>query len=104
MTPIEEQIGGLDQTTLEAAEGVEAPVAPTALKPQRKRGKIAFWLACGWLFLVFFGAIFADLLPLHPYDAIVDGLDARTPPRLSIHEPLGTDSIGRSMTSRIVYG
>src|SRR5262245_39526632 len=100
-TPTEQQIGGLDQTTLEAAEGlVETPVAPTALKPQRKRGKIAFWLACFWLFWVFFGAIFADLLPLHPYDAIVDGLDARTAPRLSIHEPLGTDSIGRSMTSR----
>jgi peptide/nickel transport system permease protein len=63
-----------------------------------------FWLAIGWLSLIVFLAIFADLLPLHAFDTFVNDLKPRTAPRFSFHEPLGTDVLGRSETTRLIYG
>lgn len=83
------------------AGGVRAnAIAPTRRK---RRGRIAFWLAVGWLAAVLFAAVLADLLPLHPYDQLT-GLRPRTAPRLSFEEALGTDGFGRSVVSRLVYG
>lgn len=82
----------------------KAPEVPTAFGRQRKPARLAIWLSVGWLFFVIFVAVFANVLPIKPYDEFVQGLDARQPPRLSFNEPLGTDSIGRSMISRLVFG
>jgi peptide/nickel transport system permease protein len=80
------------------------PVA-TALRPStRKPKRWALWLAIGWLTLIVLMAVFADHLPLHPYAEFVPGLRARTGVGFRLHEPLGTDTIGRSMASRIAYG
>jgi peptide/nickel transport system permease protein len=68
-----------------------------------KRGPLGplFWICVGWLGLNVFGAIFANLLPLHNpdfgnFNAISQGPGA--------HYWLGTDDLGRDIFSRIVYG
>ncbi|OAA19784.1 peptide/nickel transport system permease protein [Frankia sp. EI5c] len=75
------------------------PAQPTA----RRRRDVALTLSLAWIALVLAVAVFADLLPLRPYGAIVAGLDARTPPGW-VREFLGTDAIGRSITARLAYG
>jgi peptide/nickel transport system permease protein len=70
----------------------------------RRRGRLTFWMAMGWVGLVVFVAVFADLLPLRSYDVLVVDLSPRVAPRWSFTEPFGTDSIGRSVTSRLAYG
>jgi peptide/nickel transport system permease protein len=70
----------------------------------RYRKGVIVWLAVGWLVLVVLGALLADVLPLHRYDLFVTDLRPRTAPRLSFTEPLGTDVIGRSTLSRLVFG
>lgn len=75
-----------------------------ALRPPAARGRVLVWLAVGWLVLVGVAALCADLLPLPSPVSIVADLPARTPPRLSWTEPLGTDAIGRSVLSRVVFG
>jgi peptide/nickel transport system permease protein len=60
-----------------------------------------FWIAVGWMTLVFALAIFADVLPLHsPTD--MDMLARRAP--FSAAHWLGTDGLGRDELSRLVYG
>jgi peptide/nickel transport system permease protein len=65
--------------------------------------RIGLWGAISWVGLVVFVALFADLLPLHPYDQFTD-LSSRTPPGWRAPEFLGTDSLGRSVLSRLMYG
>jgi len=91
-------------------EPVEAAAAPAPVVGARTRRRVrrprnvAFWLASAWLGAVAAAALLADVLPLEPYDTIVSGM----PPRASVGsawpEFLGTDGLGRSMTSRLVYG
>jgi peptide/nickel transport system permease protein len=104
---------GSDQLT--AVQG--APLSPppvrrrlSSLGPEavfrrapRFKGRFLLWVALTWIGLVAFGAIFANLLPLKPYDAIVNGLPVRTAPGLRA-QFLGTDLIGRSVLSRVVFG
>ncbi len=61
-----------------------------------------FWLCVGWLFLISFCAIFADILPFD--DPLSTDLDQQFAPILSEGHLLGTDSVGRDMLSRVVYG
>lgn len=67
-------------------------------------GRVIVWLSVGWLAVVVLAAVFADLLPLQPYDLPVAGMRPRTPPGFAFPEPFGTDVVGRSMLSRLVYG
>lgn len=74
-----------------------APVA----RPSGRRLGLAVKLAFGWLILLIVLALTADLLPLHDYVTAADA------PSLRPHwgaEFLGTDSVGRSTLSRVIYG
>jgi peptide/nickel transport system permease protein len=87
-----------------------APAPPTTgrrKRPHRARGRFAFGFATGWLGLCIALSLLADLLPLKHYAETPDSgvTDAfRRKPGLRFDEPLGTDSLGRSELSRIIYG
>jgi peptide/nickel transport system permease protein len=90
---------------LESRAGTGVPITQSAVftRPLRRRTSLAFWLAVGWTFLILLVAALADLLPLFPYDRIVPKLGPAAWPRLGA-ELAGTDAIGRSVLSRLVYG
>lgn len=68
----------------------------------RRRGRVTFWIAGGWLGLVIFLAVFADWLPfVHSYSS-GSVLDGKLPP--SLDHWMGTDVNGRDIFSRWVYG
>lgn len=69
----------------------------------KKRRSVLVWLSYGWLILIIGLAVFAPLLPFPSFAVPIDT------PRMSPQFPplellLGTDNLGRSMLSRIVYG
>src|SRR5690242_15302942 len=69
--------------------------------PRGRRLGLLFWVAAGWMVLVFAVAIFADLLPL-PSPTDMDMLARRGP--FSAAHWLGTDGLGRDELSRLIYG
>ena len=97
----------VEQVVSIETETARPKAATGARKPRRQRGRYAFRFACGWLGLCLFVSIFADLLPLKDYAATPDAgvTDAfRRGPGFRFDEPLGTDSLGRSELSRVIYG
>jgi peptide/nickel transport system permease protein len=67
----------------------------------RRRKDVLFWLCLGFIALVVFGAIFANLLPLpNPNAQNYAAVEAGP----SLHHLLGTDDLGRDLLSRIVFG
>jgi peptide/nickel transport system permease protein len=101
LAPPTDTSDGLPEGTL---EDLVVPGPEPVIPKRRKQRNILFWVAVGWIAIVVFVAVFADVLPIHRYDGIIDGMPPREAPRLSIHEPLGTDVIGRSIVSRLIYG
>jgi peptide/nickel transport system permease protein len=76
-----------------------APVVPAVRKPR----SILVYLSVVWLVVIIGAAVFASVLPLAPYDVPIGS--PRTPPGFgSFDALLGTDTLGRSMLSRVVYG
>jgi peptide/nickel transport system permease protein len=74
-----------------------------AVSPVRQRRRLGglFWAAIVWIAIVSLAAIFADVLPFgSPTD--MDMLERRANP--SAEHLLGTDSLGRDMLSRLIYG
>jgi len=72
-----------------------------------RRGDARLWLAGGWLLLALLAAIFAPLIA--PQDPLAqDLMFERLPPFwIQGSEPgfwLGTDSLGRDLLSRLIYG
>ena len=96
--------GTVGAPTAPARTAVVPPARAATTWTKRTRTPLSVGVAVTWLSIVVLAALLADLLPLVDYRIRVDGLASRQPPRLSFHEPLGTDTIGRSMLSRVVYG
>lgn len=82
----------------------EAPDRPerAAPAPGRRRARPGVWLAAGWLTVVIVVAVLADLLPLA--DPTANLTPGATAPFTQWPEFLGTDRLGRSVLSRVVYG
>jgi len=79
---------------------VSEEIIATPVKQTRRLGTL-FWMAVGWIVLVFALAIFAPVLPLSsPTD--MDMLDRRAP--FSALHWLGTDGLGRDELARLIYG
>jgi peptide/nickel transport system permease protein len=70
-------------------------------RPRRAAGSVSVLLAVSWLTMLVLAAIFADLLPIRGFEKVVG--DSATGPGFT-REFLGTDQIGRSLVSRVVYG
>ena len=73
----------------------------------RRRAELRLWLSAGWLALLVVTAVFAPLLA--PQDPLAQDLfAARLPPfwvtGADAAYPLGTDSLGRCVLSRIIFG
>ena len=78
------------------------PFSASSGRP-RRHGRAAFRLALGWLVLLITLALLANVLPLKGYDT-PDFDNVRQPPGLRFPEALGTDQLGRSMLSRLIFG
>ena len=63
---------------------------------------LVFWLSLSWILLITFSAIFADFLPIA--DPMKSDLDKKYLGPFSGDHWLGTDTIGRDLLSRIIYG
>jgi len=84
--------------TLELSMQEEVVVTP--VKRKQPLG-VLFWIAIGWIILVFAVAILAPILPL-PSPTDMDMLDRRAP--ASTMHWLGTDGLGRDELARLIYG
>jgi peptide/nickel transport system permease protein len=84
--------------TLELAIN-EAVAAAPAMRA-RRLGPL-FWMAVGWVVLIFAVAVLAPLLPM-PSPTDMDMLERRAP--FSWDHWLGTDGFGRDELARLIYG
>lgn len=92
-------------TQIDVQEGVSVAEPTEAFTPRRARRSwtrtVPTYLAFGWLGLLLVVALFAQWLPIH--NAIDPVGLPNMAPNMS-HEFLGTDTIGRSILSRLAYG
>ncbi|MCC2033258.1 ABC transporter permease [Microbacterium allomyrinae] len=87
----------------ELIDGAPAAEALARVPVARKKHSILVWACAAWLVLIFALAITAPLLPLPSY-AIPIGPPRLPPSGESVGFWLGTDNIGRSVISRLIYG
>jgi peptide/nickel transport system permease protein len=90
---------------MDMSDGVPLESAEAALRLRRRsrlsRMGLVFWLALGWVGIVVGLAVLVDILPLS--DPTQIRLLARNVSPGAVHW-LGTDSMGRDMLSRLVFG
>jgi len=92
-----------------AGVGIAAEPASSAISlpaARKKRPRVFFWIAVGWLVLVVFCAVFAGVfkkLGMIPDPNHQDILNRLTPPGNGAGL-LGTDDLGRDILSRLMYG
>ncbi|MBO1901335.1 ABC transporter permease [Leucobacter weissii] len=84
-------------------EGVARTGAPSIAPPRRQFSALV-WFSYFWIALIVFLALFAPILPIPSYDAVAG--PGRQAPSFDgpIELWLGTDAVGRSLLSRLVYG
>jgi len=80
-----------------------APAEPR-VPDGRTRTSIVVWLSLGWLALIALAAVVAPFLPFLPQPATPVGMPRLAPALGSFELLLGTDTIGRSIMTRILYG
>lgn len=94
-------------TTLELGVAESAPSAaePTVRAARRRRSRppVAVIVAMAWLVVVVLAAVFADLLPIADPTANV-GIGSKVRPFTDWSEVFGTDTFGRSILSRLIFG
>ncbi len=85
-----------------ADEAIAAPGAIPEAAPARRGFGVVFWIATAWIVLVILAAVFASVLPLESPTAVdpTHRLEAIG----SSGHLLGTDTLGRDLLSRLVYG
>ncbi len=95
---------------LQTVTGGDGPGGPFGWLLRRKRkvgrpGRVLFLIGVTWLSLLVLSAVFADVIPGLPHFSEKIG-DFAQPPSLEngLGGILGTDSVGRSNLSRIIYG
>ena len=79
---------------------LDEDVSATPARRGRRLGPL-FWIAIGWMTLMFMLAIFATALPL-PSPTDMNMLERRGP--FTAAHWLGTDSLGRDELARLIYG
>ncbi|GGH41033.1 ABC transporter permease [Microbacterium album] len=93
---------------MSVAEQVSATPTLTAdrtppKRPRARRGSrnVVFWFAVSWMALIALLAVLAPILPIRDF---ADTSGERLQPIGSWPEILGTDMLGRSTLSRVIYG
>ncbi|NDK31969.1 ABC transporter permease [Nesterenkonia haasae] len=93
---------------MSVSEPMTSPTSPRPgrlpKKPQSAGSRsqtVIFWLAVGWMVALVLAAILAPVLPLRDF---ADTSGERLEPLGSWPEVLGTDMLGRSTLSRVIYG
>jgi peptide/nickel transport system permease protein len=76
-------------------------IAPLAVT---RRSRLGLILATAWLVGIIVLAIVANWLPISGPNVIPDSAHSLRGPGLGFYNLLGTDSLGRSQLSRIIYG
>lgn len=95
----------IDPATLGPGAPEPAPaVGARAARWARRRSKFGFWLAAGWIILVVACAIFAPIIPGLPAQSAIVGPIVRPPSTASLGLLFGTDGVGRSLLSLVIYG
>lgn len=69
---------------------------------RRQRMRLSVALSVGWIGLLVVVAVFASLLPIADYDKTIGS--SLESPGFRWPEPLGTDRLGRSILSRVIFG
>ena len=99
MTEVAVTQRALPETGTSGTAAVALPVVPVV----RRRRSVLVYLSVLWLVVLIAAAVAANVLPLAPY-AIPVAAPRVGPQFGSLDLLLGTDTLGRSMLSRIVYG
>jgi len=88
-----------------AGSGEDDLFATSAVATRRRSSRPRVTVICSilWIAAVAGSSLLADLLPLPDPDVDV-GHGVRLAPFRELAEPLGTDSLGRSILTRLIYG
>lgn len=81
-------------------QGADAP----ARKSRSRRRDVLLTISVVWVVVLTLSAVFANFIPGLPHYSTQVGEFAQAPNLSSLAELLGTDSIGRSNLSRIIFG
>lgn len=95
----------MSDTTLTSSDAAAAVLPAAALVsdgPTKKGWGLGAYLAAGWLILILFGAVFADVLPIN--DPTAEVAQKRLAPFQPGGPLLGADANGRDLLARTIYG
>jgi peptide/nickel transport system permease protein len=79
----------------------EAGLGPIHGARKRKKLGVLYWLAVGYLTALTLAAVFAQVLPLKPFNDTYSGTNKQGP---SLQYWFGNDNVGHDIFSRVIYG